>query len=182
MHETPPADGPASDDAARVAVVLPSEDLASVLPFPDLAAHVAPPLALPCVWSPNGMFIRVMLTNLAEAEISGVRITARTTGGQPLWMQAARDHDLTRIAPRSTIMMGVRTFDDAPGGLPLVIEVAYVPDRRVRFEEVLPDSAERYEPQPSCGGDEPRVAVSRRSPVPTGTRSARGRVHRGAHR
>lgn len=141
-HVAASADGP--DGGGRVLVGLPTGDAARVLPFNDMLAHVSPPLAMQCYWSPNGMFVRVTLANLSDRELTGVRISPRTTAGQPLWMEAARDTDLTRIAPRSHVMMGVRTYDDEPGDLPLVVQVTYAPDGKVLFDGVMPESAERY--------------------------------------
>lgn len=123
---------------------LPEPDAAAVLPFADVPCHLAGPFGLQCVWSPNGMFVRVYLANLSGRPVTGVRIEPRTLAGQQLVMVAAVDTDLTAIAARSTVAMGVRTVDDGPGELPLVIEVGFDHGRRVTFREVFAVSADRY--------------------------------------
>jgi hypothetical protein len=122
----------------------PSPDVARVMPFADVPCHLASPLALQCVWSPNGMFVRVYLANLSATDLQDMRITAKTAAGQPLQLQAAEDSDLTAIPAGGYIAMGVRSVDDEPHDLPLQIAVAGDGGLQTVFEDVEPERAEHY--------------------------------------
>lgn len=95
-------------------------DPSSVLPFADLRYELMFPLGLQLVWAPNGLHLRLYVTNLGPGPLADLQVEGTDAVGRLAFMPAA-DADPRRVPPGAHVGFGVQVVHGGQGELPLQV-------------------------------------------------------------